>query len=90
MGRDLAPVASGLRELMKQTPEYKRRALLYWKHSWKVRTLSRALSKALDECVQASTWPGERLQVSLHMSEQVELITRRLQLETKAYARICA
>jgi hypothetical protein len=90
MGRDPVPVASGLLELMRQTPEYKRRALLYWKHCWKVRTLSRALAKALDECVQASTWPGERLQVSLHMSEQVELITRRLQLESKAYARICA
>lgn len=90
MGRDPVPVVSGLRELVKQTPEYKRRALLYWKHLWKMRSLSKALAEALDECVQASTWPGERLQVSLHMSAQVELLTRRLQRETKAYARICA
>lgn len=61
-------------------------ALGHLKHSWKVYFLSRALAKALEDSREASSWPGDRLQVGTRMSRRVELITQRLQRETDAYA----
>lgn len=58
----------------------------YLRHSWKVYSLSRALAKALEDSREASSWPGDRLQVGTRMSRRVELITQRLQRETDAYA----
>lgn len=84
--RKLLALVSSTCELLRQSPEYKRRALHYLKHSWKIHALSKALAKALADSREASSWPGERLPVSFQISEQVELITQRLQLETEAAA----
>jgi hypothetical protein len=73
-------------QLVRQSPEYKRRALHYLKHSWKVYSLSRALAKALEDSREASSWPGDRLQVGSYMSERVEKVTRLIQREAKTYA----
>ncbi len=72
--------------LVRQSPEYKRRALHYLKHSWKVYSLSRALAKALEDSRESSSWPGDRLQVGSYMSERVEKVTRLIQREAKTYA----
>jgi hypothetical protein len=72
--------------LMQQAPGYKKRAVHHLKHAWKVYALSRALAKALEDSREASSWPGDRLQVGTHMSRRVELITRRLKRETDVYA----
>jgi hypothetical protein len=60
-------------------------ALIHLKHSWKVYSLSRALTQALKDSREASRWPGDRLQVGTLMSRRVEVITRLLQRETVAY-----
>ena len=83
LGEALARAAVGL---VREAPVYKRRAIHYVKHAWKVYYLSRALAKALEDSREASSWPGDRLQVGTLMSRRVELITRRLQRETDAYA----
>jgi hypothetical protein len=72
--------------LMQQAPGYKKRAVHHLKHVWKVYALSRALAKALEDSREASSWPGDRLQVGTRMSRRVELITRRLKRETDVYA----
>jgi hypothetical protein len=73
-------------QLLRQSPEYRRRALHHLKHSWKVYSLSRALAKALEDSREASSWPGDRLQVGSYMSERVEKVTRLIQREAKTYA----
>jgi len=73
-------------QLLRQSPEYRRRALHYVKHSWKVYSLSRALAKALEDSWEASSWPGDRLQVGTYMSERVEKLTRLIQREARIYA----
>jgi hypothetical protein len=73
--------------MVRQSPEYKRRALHYLKHFWKVYSLSRALAKALEDSRESSSWPGDRLQVGSYMSRRVELITQRLQRETDAWGK---
>jgi hypothetical protein len=83
LGEALARVAV---QLLRRSPEYKRRAVQYVKHSWKVYSLSRALARALEDSRESSSWPGDRLQVGTRMSRRVELITQRLQRETDAYA----
>ena len=42
-----------------------RSAVHYLSHSWKLRSLSRSLAKALGESWEASSWPGDRLAVGL-------------------------
>lgn len=74
-------------QVLRRNPEYKRRALQYLKHSWKVYSLSRALARALEDSREASSWPGDRLQVGTRMSRRVELITQRLQFETEAWGK---
>jgi hypothetical protein len=56
------------------------------RHSWKLHALSKALTAALADSREASTWPGQRLVVSFQISEQVELLTQRIQVETEAAA----
>jgi hypothetical protein len=85
-GRKLRAAVSGGRELLRQSPELKRRAVHCLRHSWKVRSLSKALANALADSREASTWPGQRLPVSFQISQQVELLTQRIQVETEAAA----
>ncbi|MEN8584344.1 hypothetical protein ABFP37_16740 [Burkholderia sp. RS01] len=85
-GRTLLAVVSGSRELLVQGPELKRRAVHCVRHSWKVHALSKALTAALADSREASAWPGQRLPVSLQISEQVEVLTQRIQAETEAAA----
>jgi hypothetical protein len=82
----VADAMAGALLLVRRIPGYKRRALHYLRHSWKMYYLSRALAKALEDSREASSWPGDRLQVGTRMSRKVELITQRLQHETDAYA----
>ena len=83
MGK-LRGLVSGTRELLRQSPEFKRRAVHCLRHSWKVHTASKALAEALADSREASTWPGQRLPVSFQVSQQVELLTQRIQVETEA------
>ena len=67
----------------------KGRALLrVYFHSRKVRAAAKALAQALSDSREASSWPGDRLPVGKEMSEQVEKLTRRLNLETEAQTRL--
>lgn len=84
--RKLRAAVSGSRELLRQSPEFKRRAAHCLTHSWKVRAASKALAEALADSREASTWPGQRLPVSFQVSQQVELLTQRIQVETEAAA----
>lgn len=81
----LLAVVPATRKLLTQTLEHHRRVKGYLKHSWKIRTLSKALAQALADSHEASTWPGDRLPVGLQMSQEVELITQRIQRETEAW-----
>jgi hypothetical protein len=85
-GRRLQAVVSSSRELLMQSPELKRLAVHCMRHSWKLHALSKALTAALADSREASTWPGQRLVVSFQISEQVELLTQRIQVETDAAA----
>ncbi|WP_157372084.1 hypothetical protein [Arthrobacter sp. Soil736] len=82
----LRAAVSSSRELLMQSPEFKRRAVHCMRHSWKIHALSKALAQALADSREASTWPGQRLAVSFQISEQVELLTQRIQVETEAAA----
>ena len=84
--RKFRGLVSGSRELLKQSPEFKRRAVHCLRHSWKVHALSKALAEALADSREASTWPGQRLPVSFQISQQVEVLTQRIQVETEAAA----
>lgn len=68
----------------------KRRALVLYNQWRKVRALSKTLAHVLADSRDATSWPGDRLPVSLEFSEQIEHLTRRLQLETQAYGRMLA
>lgn len=89
-GRKLLALVSSTREFFRHPSPRIDRAIHFLNYAWKIRALSKALAKALEESHQASSWPGERLPVSLHFSNQVEQITRRIQIETAAYRRIVA
>jgi hypothetical protein len=66
----------------------KAKALLrLYLHSRKVRAAAHALAEALAESRDVWNWPGDRLPVGAEMSQQVEKLTRRLQLETEAHYR---
>lgn len=78
-------VTSAIRKLLGQTLEHHRRVKGHLEHAWKIRTLSKALAQALADSHQASSWPGDRLPVGLQMSQEVELITQRIQRETEAW-----
>ena len=54
----------------------------YLKRWWRLRALSSALGRALEDSRLASSWRGERLRVSFDIAEKVERATQRLQLET--------
>lgn len=82
-----ADAVAGAVHLVRRSPGYKRRALHYLTHSWKVYSLSCALAKALEDSREASSWPGDRLQVGSRMSRRVELMTQRLQRETGAWGK---
>ncbi|WP_235504619.1 hypothetical protein [Arthrobacter sp. Leaf141] len=56
-------------------------------HSRRVRAAAKALSRALAESREVSSWPGDRLMVGAEISDRVELLTRRLKLETEAHHR---
>ncbi|MBT2532711.1 hypothetical protein J7E83_11365 [Arthrobacter sp. ISL-48] len=78
---------SRARELLRQSRERKDYALLHLQHSWKVYALTKALAEALQDSWESSSWPGDRLAVGAHLSDQVELVTQRLQRETDAWAK---
>ena len=78
-------VTLAMRKLLGQTLGYHGRVKDYLKHSWKIRRLSKALGQALADSHEASSWPGDRLPVGLQMSQEVELITQRIQRETEAW-----
>lgn len=88
--RKLLSLVSRTREFLKDPSLDISRAVHFLNHVWKIRALSKALAKALQESHQASSWPGERLPVSRYFSDQVEQITRRIQIETAAYVRWAA
>ncbi|WP_255771247.1 hypothetical protein [Pseudarthrobacter sulfonivorans] len=67
-----------------------RRTVHYLSHSWRLRSLSRALARALGESWEASSWPGDRLAVGAELSEKVEKLTRRLNRETEIHGRLAA
>jgi hypothetical protein len=67
-----------------------RSAVHYLSHSWQLRSLSRALAEALGESWQASSWPGDRLEVGVELSEKVERLTRLLNRETELHGRLVA
>jgi hypothetical protein len=85
--RKLQAVARQLAGVIRRLPQYERAAVLYLKHEWKVRWLSRRLAKALGESWEASSWPGDRLAVGVEMSEKVEKLTRLLKRETEGHGR---
>ena len=85
--RMLPAVVAGTRELLRKSRERKEYALLHLQHSWKVYALTRALAKALQDSWESSSWPGDRLAVGAHFSEQVEVITQRLQRERDSWAK---
>ncbi len=62
----------------------------YLSHSWKLRSLSRRLAEALGESWEASSWPGDRLEVGVELSEKVEQLTRLLNRETEIHGRLAA
>lgn len=67
----------------------KGRALLrVYFHRRKVRAAATALAAALAESREVWSWPGDRLPVGDEMSQQVERLTRRLNLETEAHVRL--
>jgi hypothetical protein len=84
-GSKLLAVNSAIRKLLGKALEHHTRVKGYLKHSWKIRTLSKALAQALADSHEASTWPGDRLPVGLQMSQEVEVITQRIQRETEAW-----
>jgi predicted ArsR family transcriptional regulator len=67
-----------------------RRTVHYLSHSWKLRSLSRSLAEALGESWEASSWPGDRLEVGVELSEKVERLTRLLNRETEVHGRLVA
>ncbi len=67
-----------------------RRTVHYLIHSWKLRLLSRSLAEALGESWEASSWPGDRLEVGVELSEKVERLTRLLNRETEVHGRLVA
>lgn len=72
-----------------ETGTAKAKALLrLYLHSRKVRAAAKALSAALAESREVSSWPGDRLPVGAAMSDRVERLTRRLKLETEAHNRL--
>ena len=73
-------------QLLRQSPEYRRRALHYLKHSWKVYSLSRALPKPSKTPGRPPSWPGGRLQVGSRHVRTVEEVTRLIQREARIYA----
>jgi hypothetical protein len=63
----------------------RRRALLLYDRSRKIHALSKRLREVLSESRDSSSWPGgERLPVGYEFSEQIEQLTRRLQIQTRA------
>jgi hypothetical protein len=78
-------VSSAIHKLLGQTLEHQRRIKGHLQHSWKIRTLSKALAQALADSHEAATWPGDRLPVGIEMSQEVELITQRIQREMEAW-----
>jgi hypothetical protein len=85
----LLPRLTGSWRLLKQGRR-PRRAVHYLSHSWRLRSLSRSLAKALGESWQASSWPGDRLAVGAELSEKVEKLTLRLNRETEIHGRLAA
>jgi len=85
--RKLQAVVRQLARVIRRLPQYEKGAVLYLKHEWKVRSLSRRLAKALGESWESSSWPGDRLAVGVEMSEKVEKLTRLLKRETEARGR---
>lgn len=69
---------------------FSRSTVHYLNHSWKLRSLSRSLARALGESWEASSWPGDRLAVGVEMSEKVERLTRLLNRETEVHGRLAA
>ena len=57
-------------------------------HSLKVRAAANALAEALADSKESSSWPGDRLPVGAELSDRVEKLTHRLDLETKAHGRL--
>ena len=88
--RKLQAVGQQLAHVIRQLPRYQKGAVLYLKHEWKVRSLSRSLAQALGESWQSSSWPGDRLAVGVEMSEKVEKLTRLLNREAEVHGRLVA
>jgi hypothetical protein len=88
--RKLQAVGPRLARVIRRLPRYEKGAVLYLKHEWKVRSLSRSLAKALGESWESSSWPGDRLAVGVEMSEKVERLTRLLNREEEVHGRLVA
>jgi hypothetical protein len=87
-GGHAAAASVGPRDLMRAALAKSRALLRVYFHSRKVRAAANALAHALAESRESSSWPGDRLPVGEEMSAQVEKLTRRLSLETKAHNRL--
>jgi hypothetical protein len=76
------------REILEAGTAKAKALLRLYLHSRKVRAAAKALSAALAESREVSSWPGDRLPVGAAMSDRVERLTRRLKLETEAHNRL--
>lgn len=76
------------REILAASTARARALLCLYLHSRKVRAAAKALSAALAESREVSSWPGDRLPVGAAMSDRVERLTRRLKVEMEAHNRL--
>ncbi|HJW00419.1 MAG TPA: hypothetical protein VJ617_15115 [Arthrobacter sp.] len=90
IGHAPADRPSRMRELLRAGTDKSRALLRLYFHSLKVRAAARALAEALADSKESSSWPGDRLPVGAELSDRVEKLTHRLNLETKAHGRLAA
>lgn len=90
LGDGPAALTSRTTELAHAGLDKSRALLRLYFHSRKVRAAAKALADALADSRESSSWPGDRLPVGLELSDRVEKLTRRLNLETKTHGRLAA
>lgn len=81
-------VAARTRVLYQAGAEKGRALVRLYFHSLKVRAAAKALAEALADSKESSSWPGDRLPVGAELSDRVEKLTHRLNLETRAHGRL--
>ncbi|WP_231938547.1 hypothetical protein [Arthrobacter sp. B6] len=89
-GLEPARRPSRTRELLCAGVDKSRALLRLYFHALKVRAAAKALAEALADSKESSSWPGDRLMVGAELSDRVEKLTHRLNLETKAHGRLSA